>query len=94
MQIATTTIFYPEHPSPEKTHQIQSAPSPMLEGQTAPFDVAQLRKAFDADPQGSLAMYEDKRFDVTGVAIWAGRDPHDLPTVQPSDLLLSVMGVW
>ena len=77
--------FYPCHPSPEKTHQIQSAPSPMLEGQAEPFEVAQLRKAFDRDPEGSLAAYQDKRFDVTGIVIWAGLDPHNLPTAQLSD---------
>ena len=27
--------FYPCHPSPERTRQIQTAPSPMLEGQSA-----------------------------------------------------------
>ena len=77
--------FYPVHPSPEKTHQIQSGPSPMLVGQEAPFEAAQLRRAFDDDPQGSLAVYQDKRFDVTGIAIWVGLDPHGLPTVQLSD---------
>lgn len=77
--------FYPCHPSPEKTHRIQSTPSPMLEGQTAPLEAAALRKAFDRDPQGSLALYQDKRFDVTGTVIWAGLDPHDLPTIQLSD---------
>lgn len=77
--------FYPCHPSPEKTHQIQSVPSPMLEGQTAPFDVRVLREAFDADPEGSLSIYQDKRFDVTGTAVWVGLDPHNLPTVQLSD---------
>ena len=76
--------FYPCHPSPEKTHQIQSSPSPMLEGQTAPFQAAWLRKAFDLDPEGSLAAYVDKRFDVAGVVIWVGLDPHNLPTVQLS----------
>ena len=77
--------FYPCHPSPEKTHQIQSAPSPMLEGQAAPFEAVDLIKAFESDPQGSLARYQDKRFDVTGTVIWAGLDPHNLPTVQLSE---------
>lgn len=77
--------FYPCHPSSEKTHQIQSTPSPMLEGQAAPFDAAALRGAFDRDPEGSLATYLDKRFDVTGIVIWAGLDPHGLPAVQLSD---------
>ena len=79
--------FYPCHPSPEKTHQIQSAPSPMLEGQEAPFEAAELRKAFDRDPEGTLALCLGKRFDVTGTVIWAGLDPHNLPTVQLSDSL-------
>ena len=77
--------FYPCHPSPEKTHQIQSAPSPMLEGQSAPFEAAELRRSFDRDPEGSLATYQEKRFDVAGIVIWAGLDPHNLPTVQLSD---------
>lgn len=79
--------FYPFHPSPEKTHQIQSTPSPMLEGQTAPFEVKALRGSFDTDPEGSLARYQDKRFDVAGVAVWVGLDPHGLPTVQLSDAI-------
>lgn len=77
--------FYPCHPSPEKTRQIQTTPSPMLEGQTAPFDVAQLYQAYENDPEGSFAAYSGKRFDVTGTAIWVGLDPHNLPTVQLSD---------
>ena len=77
--------FYPCHPSPEKTHQIQTTPSPMLEGQTAPFEAAELRKAFDRDPEGTLARCQDRRFDVAGTVIWAGLDPHGLPSVQLSD---------
>ena len=77
--------FYPCHPSPEKTNQIQSTPSPRLEGQTAPVEAAALRAAFDRDPAGTLAIYEDKRFDVAGTVIWVGLDPHNLPTVQLSD---------
>ena len=77
--------FYPCHPSSEKTHRIQTVPSPMLEGQTAPFEAADLRKAFDRDPEGSLARCQDKRFDVAGTVIWAGLDPHGLPAVQLSD---------
>ena len=57
----------------------------MLEGQTTPFPVRDLREGFDRDPEGSLTRYQDKRFDVTGTAIWVGLDPHNLPTVQLSD---------
>ena len=77
--------FYPKHPSPIKTHKIQTSPMPMLEGQTAPFEAAELCAKFENDLNGCLALYEDKRFDVTGIAIWVGRDIHDLPTVQLSD---------
>ena len=77
--------FYPCHPSPGKTHQIQSTPSPLLEGQDAPFGAAYLCKCFEEDPEGSLARFQDKRFDVTGVVIWTGFDPHGLPAVQLSD---------
>lgn len=77
--------FFPKHPSPTKTHRIQNYPSPMLAGQSKPFDAAALCSQFEQDLQGCLAIYEDKRFDVTGIAIWVGRDIHDLPTVQLSD---------
>lgn len=77
--------FYPCHPSPEKTHRIQSTPSPMLEGQTVPIEAAQLRMDFENAPDRSLALYQDKRFDVTGIAIWVGLDSHNLPTIQLSN---------
>ena len=85
LMFAEDQNFYPCHPSPERTRQIQSAPSPMLEGQTVPLEAAELRGAFDNNPAGSLARYQDKRFDVTGVVIWVGLDPHNLPTIQLSD---------
>lgn len=77
--------FYPCHPSDEKTERIKSIPSAMLEGQTAPFEAKELRDAFEKDLQGCLEIYEDKRFDVTGVAISVDLDIHGLPTVQLSD---------
>lgn len=77
--------FYPEHPSGEKTRRIQTSPSPMLEGQTAPFEAAALCAQFEKNLQGSLAIYEDKRFDVTGIVISVEHDIHGLPTVQLSD---------
>lgn len=77
--------FYPCHPSDEKTYRIKTFPSPMLEGQTAPLDAKELRNAFEKDLYGCLKMYEDKRFDVTGVAISVELDIHNLPTVQLSD---------
>lgn len=77
--------FYPEHPSGEKTRKIQTTPLPMLEGQTAPFDAKELCVKFEKDLCGCLKIYEDKRFDVAGIAITVERDIHDLPTVQLSD---------
>lgn len=79
--------FYPRHPTSEKTHKILTSPSPMLEGQNAPFDAAALCKQFEDDLHGSLVLYEDKRFDVTGIVIRVGNDIHGLPTVQLSDSL-------
>ena len=76
--------FYPCHPSPEKTKQIQTEPSPLLEGRTTAFDAAALRADFDRDPEGTLARCQDKRFAVTGVVSWVGLDPHHLPAVQLS----------
>lgn len=77
--------FYPCHPSDEKTQRIKSSPSPMLESQTAPIDAKELCEAFEKDLYGSLAIYEDKRFDVTGVVINVELDIHNLPTLQLSD---------
>lgn len=73
------------HPAPDKTYKLQTTPSPMLEGQTEPIEVSELYKAFHQDLEGSLAKYQDKRFDVTGTVTWVGVDPHDLASVQLSD---------
>lgn len=78
-------IFYPKHPSDEETAKIQNIPSPMLESQTAPFDVALLCKSIEDDLYRSLAIYTDKRFDVIGVILWTGNDIHNLPAVQLSN---------
>ena len=77
--------FFPEHPSDEKTKQIQTTPSPLLVEQTAPFEVKQVCAEFEADLDASLAKYQDKRFSVTGVAVSVAPDMHGLPTVQLSD---------
>lgn len=34
-----------------------------------------------------MKIYEDKRLNVTGTDMWVGRDIHDLPTVQLSDMV-------
>ena len=77
--------FFPEHPSDEKTRKIQTTPSPLLEGQTAPFPVKALYEELETNFEANLPKYLDKRFSVTGVAIMVGPDMHGLPTVQLSD---------
>lgn len=76
--------FYPAHPSAEKTHQIETTPMPCL-SQDAPFPVKPLCEAFRQDLQGSLAIYADKRFTVTGVAVKVGPDVHHKPSIELSD---------
>lgn len=77
-------IFYPEHPSDAKTYQIETSPMPLL-SQEAPFPVKSLCGAFRDDLQGSLNIYEDKRFEVTGVAVKVGPDIHNKPSIELSD---------
>lgn len=78
--------FYPKHPSSEKTHQIETAPMPILP-QEAPFAVRHLCEAFRTDLQAALAIYEDRRFEVTGVAVKVGPDVHNKPSIELSDCI-------
>lgn len=78
--------FYPCHPSDEKTHLIETTPMPLL-AQNAPFAVKPLREAFDGDLSKALAQYEDKRFEVTGIAVKVGLDIHNKPSVELSDTI-------
>ena len=76
--------FYPAHPSGEKTHRIETAPMPIKE-QAAPYAVKALADEFRADLNAALAEYQDKRFEVTGVAISVGPDIHKKPSIELSD---------
>lgn len=76
--------FYPKHPSPLKTHRIETKPMPLLP-QDAPFAVRPLCEAFQTDLQAALHLYEDKRFEVTGVAVKVGPDVHNKPSIELSD---------
>ena len=76
--------FYPKHPSPLKTHKIETQPMPILP-QEAPFAVKDLADAFRADLDGALAVYKDKRFEVTGIAVKVGPDVHSKPSIEISD---------
>lgn len=78
------TTFYPEHPSNEKTHQIETTAMPILE-QDAPFDVKALCDEFAADADSFFAKYLDKRFEVTGIAKKVGPDIHNKPSIEISD---------
>lgn len=76
--------FYPKHPSPTKTHKIETQPMPILP-QEAPFDVKSLFDIFSSDLHGALAIYEGKRFKVTGVAVKVDPDVHNKPSIEISD---------
>lgn len=67
-----------------KTHKIETRPMPILP-QDAPFDVKSLFEEFDADLYAALAVYEDKRFEVTGVAVKVSPDIHNKPSIELSD---------
>lgn len=73
--------FYPEHPSGTKTHQIETTDMPLLE-QDAAFEVKTLHDEFWADQDAFLAAYQDKRFEVTGVAVKVGPDVHNKPSIE------------
>lgn len=76
--------FYPFHPSNEKTHLIETTKMPILE-QILPFKVDTLLSEFNNNLHESLKVYEDKRFEVEGVAIYVGPDIHNKPSIQISN---------
>ena len=73
--------FYPAHPSNEKTHRIETTDMPRLK-QSAPLAVAALLAEFEADMQKFLDKYQDKRFEVTGIAVKIGPDVHNKPSIE------------
>ncbi len=75
--------FYPKHPSNEKTHLIETTKMPILK-QISPYKVDELLKEFKKDLYGSLKVYEDKRFEVEGIAKYVGPDIHHKPSIQIS----------
>lgn len=77
-------IFYPKHPSSLKTHKIETRPMPILE-QDGPFYAKELCNEFSNDLEGALEIYEDKRFEVTGIASKIGPDIHNKPSIEISD---------
>lgn len=77
-------VFYPEHPSPEKTHHIETTALPVLQ-QEKPFAIEAFCNEFARDADGFFGKYVDKRFVVTGVAKKVGPDPHNKPSIQLSD---------
>ena len=76
--------FYPEHPSEMKTHQLETQDSPLLE-QDKPVESSELYQLFCDDFDNALKVYEDKRFEISGIAIKVGPDGHNKPSVQLSD---------
>ena len=77
--------FFPQHPSDEKTREIQTVPSAALEGVTEPIEARDLLDEFKADPGKAIEKYTDTRFTVTGVVKTVELDMHNLPSVQLSD---------
>lgn len=76
--------FYPKHPSGMKTHRIETRPMPILK-QSEPFEAAKLCEEFCTDLERALSVYEDKRFEVTGIASKIGPDIHNKPSIEISD---------
>lgn len=76
--------FFPQHPSGEKTHQIETSAMPVL-SQYAPFSAKTLCDEFGADADSFYAKYVDKRFEVTGIAKKIGPDIHNKPSIEISD---------
>lgn len=75
--------FYPKHPSNLKTLIIETKPMPILP-QEAPISVEALYDAFRGDLASALAIYKDKRFEVTGIATKIGPDIHNKPSIELS----------
>ncbi len=76
--------YYHKHPSALKTHRLETRPMPLL-AQEAPIAVQALCESLQADLPGALARYEDRRFEVTGVAVKVGPDIHNKPSIELSD---------
>ena len=76
--------FYPRHPSDAKTTRRETTDMPLLP-QSAPFEVSSLYQEFSADLGAALEIYEDKRFEVTGIARKVGPDVHNKPSIELSD---------
>lgn len=77
-------IFIPEHPSSWKTLQIETKNSPLLE-QDKPINSLELYNLFCNDFDNSLKLYQDKRFEVTGIATKVGPDIHNKPSIELSN---------
>lgn len=76
--------FYPRHPSDAKTTRIETTDMPLLP-QSAPFGVSSLYREFSTDLGAALEIYEDKRFEVTGIARKVGPYVHNKPSIELSD---------
>lgn len=75
--------FYPRHPSNLKTLVIETRRMPILP-QEAPFPVEALFQRFLEDLHGTLKIYKDKRFEITGIAVKVGKDIHNKPSIELS----------
>lgn len=80
----TALEFYPKHPSPIKTHRIETSAMPTL-AQDAPFEAKCLYDEFLSDAESFYSRYVDKRFEITGIAKKVGPDIHNKPSIEISD---------
>ena len=77
-------IFFPKHPSSWKTLQIETKNSQLLE-QKEPINSLELYNLFCNDIDNALKIYEDKRFEVTGIVRKVGPDIHNKPSIEISN---------
>lgn len=84
MNRTNTLLFYPKHPSDEKTNQIETTAMPLLEQETS-IEAKTLYDEFLADAESFLTKYVDKRFEVVGIAKKVGPDIHNKPSIEISD---------
>jgi hypothetical protein len=76
--------YYHTHPSGIKMFRIEKTNMPLLK-QNAPFEIKTLYDEFTEDIEGALKKYEDKRFEVTGIATRIGLDIHQKPSIEISN---------
>lgn len=76
--------YYHKHPSMLKTYLIEKRKMPLLKQKEA-IDCYTLYQQFIADMKKTLAIYQDKRFEITGIIMKIGLDVHHKPSIEISN---------